>query len=234
MARFDINAVFDRSGTLTAPPLSALLRELWALQFYAPPRPDPKTLPNGGGRTVLIIPAFLTGDAYTAGLRAYLASCGFNSIAAGIGTNWGPTAEILTSLRRRLSEVRRDSAEPVALIGISLGGLLAHDLAFDFPSDIAHVATVGTPINLPTATNLETLVRLCACFYSKDLDLKRLERPLSAPWTSIYSKRDGLVAWQSCVSDAPGGVCIEVNAPHIAMARNPEALKALVTRLAGG
>ncbi len=231
MARLDIDAAFDTTGALHAPPITGLLRELWALQFYAPPRPDPRILPHGNGRGVLVIPAFLTDDSYTRGLRGFLEACGFQSFGAGIGTNWGPTAKILTALRERLHEVRALSQSPVALVGISLGGLLARDLAFDFPGDIAHVATIAAPITLPTATNLEPLLRLCARFYSRDLNLERLAHPLPVPWTSIYSKRDGLIAWPSCVSDAPGGVCIEVDAPHIAMARNPEALKALSTRL---
>lgn len=232
MPRLDVDAAFDRRSGLRAPPLAGVLRELWALQFYAPPRPDPRTLPGGRDRAALVIPAFLTGDSYARGLRDYLARCGFRSFGAGIGTNWGPTARIRASLRKRFSEVRRSAAGPVALVGISLGGLMARDLAFDFPRDVAHVVTIAAPITLPTASNLEPLLRLCARFYSSDLQLERFAQPLPVSWTSIYSKRDGLIAWQSCVSDAPGGACIEVDAPHIAMARNPDALKALVTRLA--
>lgn len=233
MARLDLDAVFDRTGKLRAPPLWDLLRELWTLQFYAPPRPDPGTLPDGNGRSVLVIPAFLTDDSYTQGLREILARCGFQSFGAGIGTNWGPTTKILASLRERFFEVRRTATGPIALVGISLGGLLAHDLAFDFPGDVTHVATIGSPITLPVATNIDLLVRICARFYSADLRLERFALPLPTPWTSIYSKRDGLIAWQSCLSQSPGGVCIEVDAPHLAMARNPEALKALITRLTG-
>ena len=230
--RFDPDAVFDRSGKLQAPPLSGLARELWALQFYAPPRPDPRSLPSGNGRPVLVIPAFLTDDSFTRGLRDFLMRCGFQSFPAEFGPNWGPTPAILEKLRKRFFDIRAQAAAPIALAGISLGGLLARNLAFDFPNDIAHVATIAAPITLPTATNLEALIRLCARLYSRDLNIARLAEPMPVPWTSIYSERDGLIAWQSCTSDAPGGVCFKVDAPHIAMARNPEALKALVTRLA--
>ena len=232
MARLDIDAAFDTTGALRAPPARALLRELWALQFYAPPRPDPRTLPNGKGKPVMVIPAFLTGDSYTRGLRDYLTQCGFQSFGAAIGPNWGPTAHILSSLRSRFREIRNAASAPVALVGISLGGLLARDLAFDFPGEISHVATIASPISLPTASHLKPLISLCAHAYSSDLKFARLAQPLPVPWTSIYSKRDGLIAWQSCLCDAPGGLCFEVDAPHIAMARNPQALSALITRLA--
>ena len=233
MARLEFDAVFDRSGRLRAPPFSGLARELCALALYAPPRPDPATLPNGSGRAVLVIPAFLTGDSFTRGLREFLSRCGFRSYDSEIGMNWGPTAKTIARLRGRFTDVRQRANAPVCLVGVSLGGLLARNLAYEFPGDIAHVATIASPIRLPTATNLEPLIRVCALAYSASLDLERLSRPLPVPWTSIYSERDGLIAWQSCLSDAPGGACIEVDAPHIAMARNPVALKALVTRLAG-
>ena len=231
--KFNLDDAFDRTGKLRAPPISGMMREAWALQTYAPARPDPATLPHGKGRAVLVIPAFLTDDAYTRGLRDYLTRCGFRSYGAQIGTNWGPTEKIVTRLRQRLVGIRQETTSPICLVGISLGGLLARGLALEYPNDTEHVVTIASPISLPTATNLELLIRLCARCYSPNIAVQHLSSPLPMAWTSIYSKRDGLIAWQSCLSDAPGGICIEVDAPHIAMARNPEALKALVMRLAG-
>jgi len=232
MKRSDLDHAFSHGGKLRAPPMSGIARELWDLQFYAPPRPDPASLPSGEGRAVLVIPALLTDDWYTKGLRTYLSRCGFLAFASKLGPNWGPTPKIRDKLRKRVADIRSRVGMTINLIGISMGGLLARDLAFDYPNDIAHVVTIGSPITLPAASNLEGLIRLCAPFYSDDIDLARLGRPLPVPWTSIYSKRDGIIDWRSCLAEETGGVCIEVDAPHLAMARNPDALRSLITRLA--
>ena len=82
------------------------------------------------------------------------------------------------------------------------------------------------------ATRLEPLFHALTPFYSRNMDLERVSAPLPVPWTAIYSRRDGILAWESCVSSDENGECIAVDAPHLAMARNPETLKAIVTRLA--
>ena len=88
--------------------------------------------------------------------------------------------------------------------------------------------TVAAPVRLPTATLLEPLFHALAPFYSRGMDLDRVSAPLPVPWTAIYSKRDGILAWESCVTADGNGQCHAVEAPHIMMARNPDALRIIV------
>src|SRR5262245_24245278 len=125
-----LKPAFDRAGTsLTRPPFSALVHEFWSLASYRPEEPEPADLPNGQGQPVLVVPAFITGDSYTKRLRRFLNRCGFRAYGWKLGTNWGPTPAILAGLDRRVDEVIRLAGAPINLIGISLGGLLARELA---------------------------------------------------------------------------------------------------------
>lgn len=228
---------FDTTGRVRRPTYGQLAGEVGALLLDHPPPPDIRDLPNGGGHVVLVIPAFLTGDWPTIAFRRFLRRCNFRAEGWGLGINWGPTPEILAGLARRLRELRELEQGPVSLIGISLGGLLARDLAQRRPQDVRRVITMASPWRLPTASTIEPVVQLAARYYSADIDLERLCKPLSMPATSIYTRDDGIVAWQTCrAEDASGatGDGIEVQGAHSTIARNPQALAAVVRLLAQG
>jgi alpha-beta hydrolase superfamily lysophospholipase len=137
-------------------------------------------------------------------------------------------------LRRRLDACRELEGGPVSLIGLSLGGLLARDLAHDRPGEIAHVVTIVSPFRLPTACHLEPLFHLCAPFYSDDFQADRLALPLPVPSTAIYSRDDGVVAWESCRSEEPLGACFEMTGAHSTICRNPEVMALIARRLQPG
>jgi len=213
------------------PPYGRLGAEVWSLLTYRPALPSPDSLPNGGGKPVLVVPAFLTGDSFTRPLRAFLARCGFRSFGWGLGMNWGPTPRLLEGLDRRFSEIRRDHGK-VALVGVSLGGLFARNLAYERAHDISHVATVASPFRLPTSANLAPLVRLCARRYSPAVQPARLREPLPVPATAIYTRDDGIVAWDSCFDANSADLCIELSGAHLTLCSNPETMRVLVRRLA--
>lgn len=227
--------VFDRSGHVRRPPRSALVGEVRAFLFDYPASPDPAHLPHGDGQVVMVIPAFLTGDWKTAAFRRFLQGCGFRAPGWGLGTNWGPTPHILSGLRRRLAILRDLQGGPICLVGISLGGLLARDLAHSHPGDVRQLVTLASPYRLPTAATIEPLFHVLGRFYSHDIDLVRLGRPLPVPELNIFTRDDGVVAWQTCRrEDAPGehSVAHEVSGAHVTICRNPQAMAAVVRRLA--
>lgn len=193
--------------------------------------PDPASLPRGDGRVVLVLPAYMLGDGMTAPLRRFLTRCGFRALGWDAGPNWGPTPRILAKLRQRLSEACALQGGPVGVVGVSLGGVLARDLAYDRAADISHVVTLVSPFRLPTASTLAPLVRVSALFFSRDIDVARLATPLPVPSTAIYTREDGIVAWQTCRSDEEGCTSIEVPGPHLMVCRTPEALSAVVESL---
>ncbi|HYM29730.1 MAG TPA: hypothetical protein VEU47_00430 [Candidatus Cybelea sp.] len=224
--------LFDRSGALRRPPYRGLVREAWSFLSYHPVPPDPADFAPGEGHVVLVVPGYFTTDAFTSPLRKFLSRCGYRAFGWNLGVNWGPTDAILGGLRRRLDRLRATTDEPVSLVGISLGGLFARDLAFDRPDDVMQVITLVSPVRLPTASPLSTFIHLGLPFYSDAIDLDRVSKPLPMPSTAIFTRNDGLVAWQSCALDEPGSVSAEVGGQHVSVCRNPQALRIVAERLA--
>lgn len=220
-------AVFDRTGAVRRPPLGRLVWEIAYDLTYRAPSPVRTGLPDGQGRVVLVIPAFMTSDAITRHLRAFLQQCGYRAVGWELGVNWGPTPRLVAALRRRFAELRRQTDDRVSLVGLSLGGLLARDLAYDVPDDVRQVITIASPFNLPTASPIELMVRLTACFYRPVIDVARLASPLPVPSAAIFTRDDGVVAWESCRRADPTCTHVEVSGPHLSICRNPVVLRAV-------
>jgi pimeloyl-ACP methyl ester carboxylesterase len=228
----DLDAVFDRDPARRMP-YRRLGNEAIGVLTRRPRAPDPATLPRGQGRAVLVIPAFLTGDAITRDLRRFLASCGFTPYGWGLGINLGPTRRILHGLARRFDQVQRRHGS-VGLVGISLGGLLARNLGYERPGGVSHIVTVASPFRLPTASTIRPLFALTAPHYSPEIDLARLSTPLPVPSTMIYTRDDGIVAPHSCWTEAEDGAVVALDGPHLFLASHPEAMRATVRGLARG
>ena len=223
---------FDRSGRVPRPPYRRLWREVASFCFDYPKAPDPHDFPSGEGHVVLVVPGFLTSDAFTAPLRRFLKSCGYRVFGWGLNVNFGPTPRLVAGLERRFQECRALAGGPISVIGISLGGLFARNLAFEHPDDIRQVITLVSPYRLPTASTIEPLVRICAPFFSSEVDIARLATPLPVPSTAVYTREDGLVAWETCRSDEPKGLSVEVAGKHVTICRNPATLRTVGRRLA--
>jgi pimeloyl-ACP methyl ester carboxylesterase len=164
-------------------------------------------------------------------LRRFLTQCGYRPVGWSLGINWGPTPRLLAGLRARMSELRGAAGGPVSVIGISQGGVLARDLAHNRPDDIRQLITVVGPCRLPAASTLEPLFRLPIWSYSRSLALARFATPLRVPAATIYTRDDGIVAWESC-RDEDAGNALEVSGAHLTICRNPAMLRAVAERLA--
>ncbi len=229
----DLSALFDRTGAVRRPDFAQLLQEFGALLTDRPEAPDFTDLPDGDGQTVLVLPGFLTGDTVTRPLRDFLEDQGFRTFGWEYGLNIGPTPGARAHLRSRVRELSQLNEGPIALIGVSLGGLLARDLAYDCPGSIRHVVTMASPFRLPTASTFEPLVRMCGPLYDPAVQIERLAMKLPVPSTAFFTRDDGVVAWESCRSDDPDCLNIEVDGHHMTICRNPAVLTHLVGRLAG-
>ncbi len=227
-----IDTYFDRSGRVPRPPYRRLWREVASFCFEYPKAPDPREFDSGEGHVVLVIPGFLTSDAYTAPLRRFLKKCGYRVFGWGLKVNFGPTPRLVAGLERRFQELHELADGPISVIGISLGGLFARNLAFEHPDEIRQVITLVSPYRLPTACTIEPLVRICAPFFSSEVDVARLATPLPVPSTAVYTREDGLVAWETCRGDEPKGLSVEVPGKHVTICRNPATLRTVGHRLA--
>jgi pimeloyl-ACP methyl ester carboxylesterase len=189
-----------------SPALLALEGRAW-LEFAAilPAWPILGRAPRGDGHPVLILPGWLASDFSTRMLRWYLRDRGYHAHGWRLGRNHGPNAETVTGLVARLRALRERHTRRVSLIGWSLGGIYARELARNFPDHVRQVITLASPFRDPGATSVARLYRLRDRLASSDeraRDRAGLGAPLPVPMTSIYSPTDGVVAWRSCLGDA--------------------------------
>jgi hypothetical protein len=196
--------------------------------------------PHGDGHPVLVLPGFLAGPLSTQFLRNLLRRLGYRVYDWGLGYNVGYRASMKEMLPARLHQIReRTGGRRVSLIGWSAGGIYARELARTFPDDVRLVITLGSPFRgnhrATTAWRVWRLMNRgteATQAVSEAAQLRRAE-PLSVPTTCIYSKTDGIVAWQCCTSlPAPQTENIEVDSTHLGYGHNLETLSVIADRLA--
>ncbi len=194
-----------------------------------------KRIPKGDGHPVLVFPGLGANDLTTAPLRALLDSLGYATQAWGQGFNFGPRAGVLEQAKADLQQLYRRQHRKVSLLGWSLGGIYARELAKECPELVRGVVTLGTPFTgHPRATNAWRFFELVSGHAVSDPELMaQIRQAPPVPTTSIYSRSDGIVAWRCSVNE-PGPLAenIEVQASHIGLGLNPIALYALADRLA--
>jgi len=190
--------------------------------------------PRGRG-TVLVWPGFGAGNSSTATLRAYLSYLGYRAEGWSEGSNDGDVLNLLDRLKASL-ESREDSA-PVTLVGWSLGGYLAREVARDLPDRIDQVITLGSPV-----VGGPKYTAVASAFAQRGQSMDLIERlvderyavPLSVPVTAIYSKLDGVVAWEACIDDrSPHVEHVEIASSHVGLGFSPQAYRIIAARLAG-
>jgi pimeloyl-ACP methyl ester carboxylesterase len=205
-----------------------------ASTLLKPPSVSTNETARGDGRIVLVIPAFLSGDWSTAGLRGFLSRIGYRVETAGVALNIGPTTRLIRRLDQTLLNLAASHGGPIDVVGQSLGGVLARDLAERRPDCVRHLITLCSPIRVPITTPLAPAARLLGAFYDSNW-LERRHRivgPLSVPVTALYSEDDGVVDWRECVLDEhPGSRNVRVSGAHATVGSNPEALAAIAEAL---
>ncbi len=204
----------------------AALYALWPLLRLAP---------RGDGHPVMVLPGMGADDFSTRPLRRFLMGRGYRVHGWRAGRNTG-SEHIAGPLMRRLRHLRDRYAQPVSLIGWSLGGFYARELAKRMPDDVRQVITLGTPFAAPAkASNVWRLYEWFSGRKAED-DATRLDflrAPPPVPCTSIYSRDDGIVAWRGCLlAPGPQAENIGVRGSHFGLGHNPLALYAIADRLA--
>ncbi len=192
-------------------------------------------MPLGDGHPVIVLPAFLCTRPYEPGrgLRRWLKALGYAVEGWGAGVNIGPTASAVATVDAILRR-STESGRKASLVGVSLGGVLARALANAHPGRVRRVITVCSPFRLPTASPLEPFYRALTPLHSgEQVMLERLVAPPPVPTVAIYSPKDGVVAWKSCVDvPGPGRENIAIEGAHTTMLANPETLRIIAERLA--
>ncbi len=106
------------------------------------------TAPHGDGHPVFVLPGLLAGDPSTFSLRTYLTYLGYEVHGWQLGRNIGPTRHVVEGLRRRTAEIAERHGRPMSVIGWSLGGIFARELARQRPELVRQVITLGSPFRM--------------------------------------------------------------------------------------
>ncbi len=194
--------------------------------------------PRGDQHSVVVFPGLSASDGSTMPLRRYLDSLGHQTSGWEQGFNFGPRAGVLEAARAQVRRAFEDSGRKVSLIGWSLGGVYARELAKELPHMVRSVITLGTPFaGSHRSTNAWRIYELASgrkvARESENYDLPAAP---PVPTTSIYSRSDGIVAWQGSIQkpspDNPQTENVEVVASHVGLGLNPSAWWAVADRLA--
>lgn len=190
---------------------------------------------RGDEHAVLVFPGLAAPDFTTRPLRNFLNARGFEAHGWDMGFNFGPREGVLEACIERLHELRVETGRRVSLLGWSLGGIYAREIAKLYPKDVRSVITLGTPFGGdPRATNAWRLYEIASGHKLDDPELlAHVKAPPSVPTTSIFSRTDGVVAWQ-CSYERPARRVenIEIIASHLGLGLHPAAWYAVADRLA--
>lgn len=212
------------------------LWEFWA--GVATFKPLQLVAPRGDGHPVLVIPGLGASDSSTALLRQFLDDLGYVTYPWGLGRNKGMKDEGAELMRQRLKFIFDHHGKKVSVIGQSLGGVFARELGRFCPDMVRQVITLGSPFTgHPLASTGTHLYEWLSGDRFEDLDFNqhlemRIKPPV--PTTSIYSKLDGVVAWECSIEEGqPEGESINLRGnSHIGMGSSPNALYLIADRLA--
>ncbi len=228
----------NRAESLKAPGAFLLAMEgraPWELGATLASFPLLRGAPRGDGHAVVVFPGLAASDLSTLPLRAFLAERGYQPNGWQLRFNLGPHGGVLERSLERVREIRRATGRKVSLLGWSLGGIYAREIAKLAPGDVRCVITLATPFTgNPRANNAWRIYELASGHSLDDLDeIQRVRETPPVPTTALFSRSDGIVAWPCCVQESERlAESIEVTASHIGMGVNPFAWYAIADRLA--
>jgi pimeloyl-ACP methyl ester carboxylesterase len=226
------------SSTELRPPSPWLMllegRAPWEYAATLAVMPWLRRVPRGDGHPVIVFPGLGASELSTRTLRSFLGQLGYATYDWGLGRN-RPRAGLLEACSRLVLQVAARHERKVSLVGWSLGGVYARELAKQLEPQTRCVITLGSPFSghgrATTAARAYVLYRGRPRQHDA-VRAQRLKRAPSVPTTSIYSKTDGVVAWQCSLNeDAPHTENIEIHASHLGLGVNPLALHAVADRL---
>jgi pimeloyl-ACP methyl ester carboxylesterase len=233
---------WTRSGPVTRPSVGQLIAEpargLAAAARLPAAAPWLSRAPRGDGHGVLVLPGLLAADGSTAVLRRFLRMLGYEVRGWNLGRNLGPTAEMLDELPRALLALAESTGRPVSLVGWSLGGIYARELARQHPEHSRQVITLGSPFALtdPRHSHAHRAYQRHSHAHATGARVATREqtaRPVGVPSTAAYSRRDGVVPWQACIEPETSlHQNVEVRCGHLGFGVDPATLWLIADRLA--
>jgi pimeloyl-ACP methyl ester carboxylesterase len=193
--------------------------------------------PRGDGHPVLVLPGLVASDTSTRPLRTFLKNRGYAASGWRQGRNLGLREGVRDAMVDLVHELSVDHGRKVSLVGWSLGGLYARQLAKMMPERVRSVITLGSPFaGHPKATNAWRVYEFASGRRADEEDPRfggSLASPPPVPTTAIFSRTDGICAWQGCMEKSSAtSESIEVESSHCGMGHHPAVVYAVADRLA--
>jgi pimeloyl-ACP methyl ester carboxylesterase len=201
--------------------------------------------PKGDNHPVMVLPGFLAGDLSTKPIRAFLDFKGYQTYGWGLGRNLGTEivggkdviSDVLIS---RVIELSVKHDKKVSLVGWSLGGILAREIARLLPDYVRQVITLGSPFNGPSGS-VSMVAKLFGMINgdivkSNPQIMLNMLVPPPVPTSAIYSRTDGVAHWKACMNKqidfTDEAENIEVKGSHLGLGHNRQVLWIVANRLA--
>ena len=193
---------------------------------------------EGDKHPVLVLPGFLGNDLTTYSMRSFFSKLGYASHGWRLGLNLGYSEKFEAELFKVLHGIYYFFNKKVSIVGWSLGGIFAREIAKKHPEMVRNVITLGSPFNdIMTCTNLKWLYKIVGKEKIEDVNkrlLDNLSNPPAVPTTAIYSNSDGVVSGKGCKNKKCSGSTenISVWSSHVGLGFNLMVYKILADRLA--
>lgn len=198
-----------------------------------------RNLPKGDGHPVLALPGFMASDVSTRPMRRLFNDLGYNSYGWGLGRNVRFDGEREQAMSDLIERIYDENGQKMSIVGWSLGGVFARELAKLHPEKVRTVISLGSPIT--NNRKFSAPSRIFEAINGKQTEPEAEGRYASlciappVPTTSILTKTDGIVSWRGSVQ-APDHhdetENIVVPASHVGLGVNPLVMVAVTDRLA--
>lgn len=218
--------------TMTAPDRSLMTPSpkllLWELRAVPEllgsflPRPFAAEPARGQGQPVMVVPGFAADDLAVALLTRRLKALGYHAISWGLGRNTGNLKKLQPRLVEQVQRLAASRGAKVKLVGWSLGGAMARDIAREYPEIVDQVITLGSPV-----IGGAKFTAVGRSYRKKGMDLDRMAqaadvretaKTIPVPVTALYDRHDGIVSWGACIDRHNRHVRhIEVRCSHLGM-----------------
>ncbi len=200
-------------------------------------KPLLKNLKKGDGHPVFVMPGFMATDRSTARLRVLLRSLGYRTYSWGLGSNLGPTPQIVDGFAKRFAYIVERESQPVSVIGWSLGGIYARELAKVNPQHVRQVITLGSPFRMEPGDDsaASAMWKSLEHLHVPEAadEMMHMEGLLEVPSTSVYTRTDGIVDWRTCLETrGPISENVEVVGSHCGLGFHPAVAIVIADRLA--
>lgn len=211
------------------------LREYREAQQFIQRMPPPG---DRSGHPVIVIPGYLTTDSACVSLRRFVDQLGCTALGWGQGRNHGRLDEV-DRLGQYIARTAEQHGQAVTLIGWSLGGIYAREAARGSADAVAQVITLGSPFCDVLHSGYPGLVyELVKSEKEKRANADMIARaatPVPVRSTAMYSRTDGVVAWQACQEPAESERHrnAEVQSSHLGMLFNTQSLQVIADQLVG-